>query len=300
MIGSAFSLKQIEALVWVADLGTFRKAAERLNTTQPNISARIAGLEESLGITLMHRSSGAVTLTEQGRDVLRAAREVLRDAEGVLEAAKRSDLITDRLRLGVTEMVACTWLHDYLRRLRAEYPGLAVELTVDLAIHIDAALDANALDLALQTAPFHCDASGEIPLGEAPYSWVACPAIAALMTGEVPLSDLLPHGLLTHARHTAAVSELIAHAEQIGIPARRITPCSSLSATVQMACDGLGAALLPRGMTESARRTGQLQELAVDWLPAPLHFAARYRAERVPTLVARAAEIAAEVARSQS
>jgi len=43
MIGHVFTLKQLEALVWVADLGSFRKAAQHLNTTQPNISSRIAG-----------------------------------------------------------------------------------------------------------------------------------------------------------------------------------------------------------------------------------------------------------------
>ncbi|MDB9809063.1 LysR family transcriptional regulator, partial [Yoonia sp.] len=39
MISSAFTLKQLEALIWVADLGSFRKAAAHLNTTQPNISS---------------------------------------------------------------------------------------------------------------------------------------------------------------------------------------------------------------------------------------------------------------------
>ena len=43
-----FNLKHLEAFVWVADLGSFRKAADRLNTTQPNISSRIAALETAL------------------------------------------------------------------------------------------------------------------------------------------------------------------------------------------------------------------------------------------------------------
>lgn len=54
------SLKQLEAFVAVADLGTFRRAAERLNTTQPNISARIAQLEAQMKVSLMERDAGSV------------------------------------------------------------------------------------------------------------------------------------------------------------------------------------------------------------------------------------------------
>ena len=52
------TLKQIEAFVQVADLASFRRAAARLNTTQPNISARICALETLLDTRLMDRDAG--------------------------------------------------------------------------------------------------------------------------------------------------------------------------------------------------------------------------------------------------
>ena len=55
MISRSLTLKPLETLIWVADLGSFRKAAAHLNTTQPNISTRIAGLEATLGTALMRR-----------------------------------------------------------------------------------------------------------------------------------------------------------------------------------------------------------------------------------------------------
>ena len=84
MIGNVFNLKQLEALVWVADLGTFRKAAAHLNTTQPNISSRILGLETSLGVVSMQRDAGSVRMTAKGADILLEARKILRQAEGLL------------------------------------------------------------------------------------------------------------------------------------------------------------------------------------------------------------------------
>ena len=47
----------------VADLGGFRRAAERLDTVQPNVSARIAALESALGVTLFERGAGDVRPT---------------------------------------------------------------------------------------------------------------------------------------------------------------------------------------------------------------------------------------------
>ena len=75
------TLKQIEAFVWVCDLGSFRRAAERLNTTQPNISSRISALEEALGVRLMERDAGSVRILPKGREVLLRARDVLRSTE---------------------------------------------------------------------------------------------------------------------------------------------------------------------------------------------------------------------------
>jgi DNA-binding transcriptional LysR family regulator len=60
-------LKHVEAFVTVADLGSFRRAAARPNTTQPNTSNRIAQLESRLGQSLLERDAGSVRLTPAGR-----------------------------------------------------------------------------------------------------------------------------------------------------------------------------------------------------------------------------------------
>ncbi len=295
MIGHVLTLKQLEALIWVAELGSFRKAAHHLNTTQPNISSRIAGLETTLGLRLMQRDAGAVALTDKGHEIVAAARDALRAAERIVEIAGRPDLVDDRLRLGVTELVACTWLHAYLRAIRAAYPALTVELTVDLSRNLDADLTAHRLDLAIQTAPFSSAASGVIELGRFPYIWVAAPQIAAALPGPTTLADLLPHAVLTHARHTLAYAELVDHAARHALPTTRLISSSSLASCVQMAADGMGATLLPRALVAPALADGSLVGLAVDWTPTPLRFAARYQSDTATRALARCAELAADV-----
>lgn len=295
MIGNVFNLKQLEALVWVADLGTFRKAAAHLNTTQPNISSRISGLEASLGVVLMQRDAGSVRMTATGEDILLQARKILRQAESLLAVADRPDLIEDRLRLGVTELVASAWVHTYLRRLKDVYPAVSVELTVNLSRDLDRALDARTLDLTIQTAPFASKASGVIELGTFDYVWVASDEVLDGLTGRVRVSDLIPRSILTHARNTQAYGELVDYAEKRSLPTTRFVPSNSMASCVQMAINGLGVALLPRSLVQSDLDTGRLQRIAVDWTPSPLRLAARYQAERVASYVAHSARIAAEV-----
>lgn len=295
MIGNVFTLKQLEALVWVAELGSFRKAAHHLNTTQPNISARIAGLETTLGVVLMQRDAGSVQLTIKGKDILLLARKILLQAEGLIEVAERPDLIDDRLRLGVTELVACTWLHAYLRRIKEAYPSLTVELTVDLSRNLDYELSANTLDLAIQNSPFASAASGVTELGKFPYVWVAEKGIASEISEKPSLKDLIPHSILTHARHTQAVMELAEYAKARSLSTTRFVPSNSLASCVQMAADGMGVAMLPSALVEKEVCAERLVILDVDWTPTPLRFAARFQAEKVASYIAKAAEIAADV-----
>ncbi|CTQ34357.1 LysR family transcriptional regulator [Jannaschia rubra] len=292
MIGNAFTLKQIEALVTVADLGGFRRAAEHLNTTQPNISSRIAGLEETLGHVLMLRDAGSVRMTARGEAVLAAARRILAEAETLIDVAERPDLVEGRLRLGVTELVACTWLHRYLRALKDGWPSLSVELTVDLSRVLDRDLAAGALDLTIQTAPFATDTTGVIDLGQAPYVWLAAPSAAAGLPDRPDLISLAAEPILTHARHTEAFAQLSAQAAKLGVPAARLVPSSSMASCLQMVVDGLGVALLPQPIAARHIAAGELVALDTGWLPAPLSLAARFHEGRAAPHVAQAARLA--------
>lgn len=300
MISNILTLKQLEALIWVADLGSFRRAAEHLNTTQPNISARIAGLETALGVTLMTRDAGSVRLTEKGGEILDAARSVLRQTESILDVAQRPDLVTGRLRLGVTELVACTWLHEYLRRIKAAFPALDVELTVNISRGLDQDLAAGRLDLAIQTAPFETPATGVSALGSFPYIWVAAPSIAGQLPAQPQMSDLLAHSILTHAKHTQAFGELSAHLSSRSLPVARVVSSSSLASCVPMAVDGMGVALLPEALVTKEIAQGDLDVISAGWLPSPLHFAARFQKEKSARPVLSAAEIAIDIAREEN
>ena len=259
---------------------------------------RIHSLEEALETALLIRDSGQVQLTERGAEILVKARDVLWASEALLEEAGRRDAIDERLRLGVTELVACTWLQAFLRALKQLYPNIQVELQVDLSAVIEQRLIDGQLDLAFQSGPFNTSASGDIILREEPYVWVATPELAAMTGSSPPLPALFQRPVLTHAKHTQAGLSLHKVAEEQGMPTGQIIHSSALSACLPMVREGMGIALLPEALVTADLRAGNLQILEVDWLPKPLAFHARYDRTRNPHFVAKAATLARDAMQS--
>lgn len=269
---ASITLKQLEAFVAVADLGTFRRAAERLNTTQPNISNRIAGLEAQLRLTLMERDAGSVRLTARGAELLEEARGVLARVDALVSRAGGGALAEGTLRLGVSEMVAQTWLRPFLRDMGARCPGVDVELTVDLSANLSKALFARDLDLVIQNGPFDRAATVTEPLGRSPYVWVAAPALG-LGPGPVGDGDLAGTRVLTHAPGTAPFRQLDGQFRGSGV---RLVPCANIGICLVMALDGLGVACLPEPMVTAPLAEGRLVRLDYPWRPDDLVFAARH------------------------
>lgn len=78
------NLKQLEAFVQVAEGGSFSKAAKELFLTQPTISAHIASLEKELNVRLFVRNTKEVSLSDDGKDLYKYARQIV-DLEKKIE-----------------------------------------------------------------------------------------------------------------------------------------------------------------------------------------------------------------------
>ncbi len=281
--------------MWVAELASFGGAAERLNTTQPNISSRIAALETTLDVKLLKRHSSGVELTPKGAELLVHAREVLRTTEQLREAADQASLYDGVLKLGVTELIVHTWLREYLKALKEKYPEVLVELTIDLSVNLTAALGSRTIDLALQSGPFTDNLPGAAPLGCYPWIWVASPALVDV-TARSPLTaeSIARYPILTHARNTGPYQQLREHFA--GIRGVRLVPSSNLAACLQMTVDTMGIAVMPEAMVQEEIRSGTLLQLEYPWSPPDLCFAARYVDGYVSNVVRQAACLACDVA----
>lgn len=78
------NLKQLEAFVQVSESGSFSKAAKELYLTQPTISAHISSLEKELNVRLFIRNTKEVSLSDDGKDLYRYAKQII-DLEKAIE-----------------------------------------------------------------------------------------------------------------------------------------------------------------------------------------------------------------------
>jgi DNA-binding transcriptional LysR family regulator len=167
-------LDAVRAFVLVADLRSFTRAADALDTTQSAVSLKLKRLEAHLGKQLLERTPRVVRLSDEGNAFLSAARELLNAHEralGSLSVERR------RLVLGLSEHVAGPDLPLLLGRLNAHDPGLVVELHMGRSAALLAQFDERRLDAAIvrygADEPPRDDAQ---VLFSEPLGWLATPA----------------------------------------------------------------------------------------------------------------------------
>src|ERR1700745_4092148 len=156
-IKTGMGLRELRAVLAVADLGSFRRAAAALGYTQSALSHQISSLESALGWRLFYRPGGRgqVRLTPAGQAVSRRARRALGEVEAMAadaEEAERGHSV--RVRVGVSQTAAAAIMPAALRRFRDEHPGLEVELSeIDDAADVRVAFGKGLLDFAFGHNP---------------------------------------------------------------------------------------------------------------------------------------------------
>lgn len=139
-------LDAVRAFVVVADLRSFTRAADALDTTQSAVSLKLKRLEAHLGKQLLERTPRVVRLSADGNAFLGAARDLLHAHERALGALS---LQRRRLVLGLSEHVAGPDLPQLLARLNAHDPGLVIELHMGTSAALLAQFDERRLDAAI-------------------------------------------------------------------------------------------------------------------------------------------------------
>ncbi|WP_119680845.1 LysR family transcriptional regulator [Indioceanicola profundi] len=125
-------LAWIEDFLALSELGSFSRAAEARNLTQPAFSRRIRALEDWVGATLFDRTGQPVKLTDAGHRFRPAADEVIRQLQRGREEARQAEGEgMSTLRFAATHSLSLTFFPAWLRSLEAEAPPLAVRLESD-------------------------------------------------------------------------------------------------------------------------------------------------------------------------
>ena len=287
------SVKQIEAFYWSATLGSFVAAADRLNTTQSNISKRIQEMELTLKVEVFDRSRRAIRLTAKGEELLRASENFMRSHNAVKRVGGASPSATGPFRFGVTEAVALTWLPKFCAVIAAEFPGLIPMARVAISSELNTMLRDRRVDLVVATR-LRVDADLEVAdLGSLNHVWLASPMLG--LDGQLSAERLAEVPILGHGDNAAADLIIIKHLRERGLSPNFVTHCNNLTTLARMAAAGMGITYLHRGVFNDEIRRGLLKEIRTEIDLPPLRYVAVHRDDPVSPLTGRIARIAQEV-----
>ncbi len=255
---------QIETFYLIATLGTYRQATERLNATQPTLSARIHALEDHLGVALFNRAGHRVALTPEGRQFLVYAEKLLQTrAEALRALGGDDDEVIGIFRIGAADTMAITWVPGFLAHVREKHPRATFELNIAASPQLHEELLQRQIDIAFMVGPdSHADIVN-IPLCRCPMTLVGAPTLG-LPIGKVGTADLARHDIYTFDRRTRPYHQLQQHLQGAGRTGIRISPVNSLQAIILMVEKGLGLGAVPLCVVEDKIAAGTLVEVMSD------------------------------------
>jgi LysR family transcriptional regulator, hydrogen peroxide-inducible genes activator len=147
-------MHQLKYFVAAAETGSFSRAAEKCNVSQPSLSQQIIKLEGEIGQPLFDRAGRRVLLTEAGRLLVEHARAALMTLENA--ARQLNGLRTEvrgRLSVGVIPTIAPHLLPAVVRDFLAAFPGVELTIQEDYTERLLAGLCEGNLDVAIAAAP---------------------------------------------------------------------------------------------------------------------------------------------------
>jgi len=234
----------LETFVTVANLGSFRAAADRLNVSQATVSSRISALETELGVDLFDREFHATRITVAGALILDKAQDILAAERKLHMTLSDPATAAGRVRLGLVSSVVHTWLCDLIEEVARCYPRLEMELTIEPTPNIAAAFDRGTLDMLLTTEDRHDATSTCADLPPLAMGWFG----PAGMRGEaLELADVVTGPLITFTRNSRPHANVLALFEQAGLRPSMVHCVTSLAAIARLTERGIGIATLPRG-----------------------------------------------------
>lgn len=254
-----FGLDELQTFLVVAELGSFSRAAEKLNLSQPSVTGRIQRLEVMLGVKLLARTTRQVVPTEHGERLRRSAEKALRELRRVVEefqeaAEKHQRTVT----IAVTPMLAAVVMPSLIGRFARENPRVAVrmhDLTIEGTLNEVRAGRADLAVMVLEDPP--------PPFVFESLTVDECVLVTSLdhrfaAQSTVSLQDVAREQLLIHEVYTTVRQSLEAAFTSRGLsfqPLNQGRQVMNFSTLIGMAAAGLGVAVVPRTLISKEMRS---------------------------------------------
>jgi DNA-binding transcriptional LysR family regulator len=253
-----FTIAQLEAFFWTAQLGALSKAAGHLHMAQPTISLRLRDLENALGVTLFQKNGRGVTLTPEGIALVPRAAALLEEADRI-QLQTDAAAISGSIRVGFAEGFAVTCLPKLLEVVRRDYPLLKPEYVVSITYELERELSDRHLDLAILVNPIGRPGMRLHPLGVQDTVWVA--AASWGLGPDVRPADLYRLPIVSNPPRSAMFRQINDWFATAGLEPQRLDICSSVAVIGHLVLSGAAFGVLPAKMVEAEEREGRVKIL---------------------------------------
>lgn len=238
------TLRQMEYIVAVHQLGSFGMAADVLHVSQPSLSNQVAAVEAELGVRLFERSRSGVKTTAKGLEFVSRARRVLSEVENLRRVMTSDVPFGGRLRLGVLPSIGPYLLPQVMQTLHLSQPDLRVIVREENTLSLDEGIRNGRFDAILSTPEDHPN-TRQHPLFIEPL-WVAVSHDHPLAGGaQVKADQLAGQRLLTLDTGHRLARIVYGIAGLSGGIVSDDYEGTSLDSVLLMAATGAGIAILP-------------------------------------------------------
>lgn len=240
------NLRQLEYLVAIADTRHFRRAAERVNTSQPTLSEQLKALEERLGAQLVERSRTRVVLTPLGEQIVEISRRMLADANEIRSLALSGGReLAGVLRLGLPSTVGPYLLPRVIPELHRRHPGLKLYVREELPSDLPRALEEGKHDVVITLMPVRGRELYSEHLFREPLHLAVAADHPLVRKAKVSCEDLRGLDVLTLGPGHQLYSVFLSLCEEFGARLRLDYEGTSLDTLREMVAMGLGVTFLP-------------------------------------------------------
>ncbi|MFG2549789.1 LysR family transcriptional regulator [Streptomyces sp. NPDC048581] len=239
-------VKQLKALVTVAEVGSVTRAAELLHLVQPAVTRQIRTLEQELGVPLFERTRQGMRPTEAGTIMVDRARRALNELERArAEVQPTPGAVTGIVTAGLLESTTDLLAEPLVSTLARDHPGIELRLMTAYSGHLQQWLDDGDLDLTLL---YNLDSTPSLnarPLVREQLWAVAPPSAGLRADRPVPFTDAAAHPLVMPASGHALRALIDAASARAGTTMDIVVQTNSMRVQRQLVLAGHGWTVLP-------------------------------------------------------
>lgn len=265
-MGTDIDLNLYKVFYIVATTENITKAAEKLYISQPAVTKSIKILENSLGGALFIRTKKGVTLTEEGKILLKYVKNILEEAKNAEN--KFNSLIQleeGKIHIGASATVSKHFLMKYLEEFHKFYPNIDIEITNELTINLVRGLRNGYIDFLVTNLPIKQHSDLDIKVCAKLHDSFACSKKYLENTNKVyELNELMQYKIITQKESSNTRTFLNDYMSKNDIQFKPDIEIVSYNLVVEFIKAGFGIGYVTKEFIKEELKNKQLYEIKVN------------------------------------